>query len=341
MFIKRKFYSVVIALLLTVMLVLSACAPSTSIDEESKAKETIEIKLAHSVAVGSHYDSVANKFAELVKDKTDGRVNITIYPAGQLGAERQTVESLQVGTLDMTIVGSAGFAEKKLLIFNSPFLFRDIEHLRAVIHGDIGKEISDSLEANTGVKIFEYFERLPFAISMVEPINSMADWEGKKIRVQEDTMLMAYYRSLGASPEPMAFTEVYTAMRSKLLDGAWTLFDLQYDNKIYEVAKQVIATGAELSPGYLMINTKTWDSLPSDVQVAMQEARQELRTWNENFVAEKVGEYMDKFDAAGVEVVFIEGEEQQKYRDISKNVALDNADLYGGRELYDKIKAAK
>src|SRR5665648_966963 len=91
MFIKRKFYSVVIALLLTVMLVLSACAPSTSIDEESKAKETIEIKLAHSVAVGSHYDSVANKFAELVKDKTDGRVNITIYPAGQLGAERQTV----------------------------------------------------------------------------------------------------------------------------------------------------------------------------------------------------------------------------------------------------------
>ncbi|MCK4922943.1 MAG: TRAP transporter substrate-binding protein [Bacteroidales bacterium] len=269
-------------------------------------KETHEVlKLAHGLDPSHPVHNAMVYMADRCNEISDGQLQIEIYPSGQLGSEQQCVELLQIGSLAITKVSAAimeGFtSEYKAL--GIPYIFRSKEHGFNVLDGEIGKEILLSSEPYwlRGLAFYDAGSRSFYTID--KPINHPDDLSGMKIRVMKSIIAMNLVKSLGGSPTPISWGELYTALQSGVVDGAENNPPSFYTSHHYEVCKFYSLNEHSMVPDVLIISKKIWDQLNEQQQSWLQQAADESVIVERKLWAESVEESLREVEKAGVTII--------------------------------------
>ena len=301
----------------------------------SYAAQTINLKLGHAVAPEHPYHLGAMKFAELVAQKTGNKVKIDVYPSTQLGNERDMVEGLQLGTIDLVVTstGPLGGFVPKMFVVDLPFLFRDREHAYKVLDGPIGRELLQAF-AVKGIKGLAFWENgFRQITNNVRPIEKPEDLKGIKIRTMENKVHLAAFRAFGASPTPMAWSEVYTALQQKTIDGQENPVAIIYHQKIYEVQKYLALTGHFYSPTPLLMSLKVFNALPKDVQKIMLDTALECATYERNLLRDSEAKQLAEMKAKGTQVTM---PNKKPFQEAAAPVYQEFRDQFG-KEMIERI----
>ncbi len=232
-----------------------------------------KLKLGHGSAPDNPRNVVALEFAKAVEAKTGGKVSIEVFPSESLGSDRQMIESLMMGGLDLSInsQGPVAAYDEKLNVVGLPFLFSKPSQVYEVLDGPIGEELAAPLEKK-GIKILSYWDNgFRHITNNKRPINKPADLAGLKIRTPEDKLTIAIFKALGANPAPFAFGELYMALQQGQFDGQENPVTNIYFSKLYEVQKYLSLTNHKYEFCPLIISVRTWNKLPADIQKVMKE----------------------------------------------------------------------
>lgn len=229
------------------------------------------------------------RFADLVKEYTDGDIEVQVFSGAQLGQEPETIEQAQAGIVDFTRVNSVGLANvsPSMGAFTLPYVFADWDHKYGVLDGDVGQEVLDDLE-DVGLKGFAYMDAGSRSFYTVEgkPITSIDDLEGLKIRVQPAPISIRMMELLGAVPTPMNYGEVYSALQTGVIDGAENDFVSYHTSAHYEVAPNYVVDAHLSPPALLLMNKARFDSLPEDQQEAITRAAVEASMYEREIMRE-------------------------------------------------------
>ncbi len=239
------------------------------------------LKLGHVANPEKPYAQGGVKFAELVFEKTNGEVEIQIFPSSQLGNQRDLVEGLTLGTVDLTLTSTAVLANflPKMVIFDLPFIFRDIPHTYKALD-TIGVEMGKDLKP-LGLKLLAFFENgIRHLTNNVRSVKIPEDMKGLKIRVMEQPVYIEMMNALGANPTPMAFGELFTALQQGTVDGQENPVSHIWTKRFFEVQKYISLTGHTYSAEPLLISTITWNKLPADFQKAITDSAIEALDWH-------------------------------------------------------------
>lgn len=239
------------------------------------------LKLGTSTQPSHIYNLAADHFAKIVADKSGGDIEVQVFPAAQLGSERDMVEGLQLGSLEMTLTstGPMGNFIPQVKLFNLPFLFKDRESCYRVLDGEIGTQIADRF-VKVGIRSLGWYENGFRNITNSKvAVEKPEDMKGIKIRVMEDDVFILTMKALGASPLPMAFGELYTALEQKTVDAQENPLAIIYSSRFFEVQKYLAMTGHFYSPAVMLISEITWQSLSPDQQKIIAEASAAARDY--------------------------------------------------------------
>lgn len=299
----------VLIMVLILSLIMVGCSSKSTPDtntqkETSKDSDKITLKVAHVVNTGHPYHLGLLKFKEIVEAQTNGNISILIFPSGQLGNERDTVEALQLGTLDMCLTATApltGF-EKKFMVFDLPFIFKSKEHAYEVLDGKIGEDVLKLLESKN-IKGLSYFE-VGFRnfTNSKHPINKPQDLKGMKFRLMETPVHLKSMEIWGGIPTPMAIGEVFTSLQQGTIDGQENPLPIIETYKFYEVQKYLSITEHFYSATPLLIQKKIWDKLTAEQQSILLEGAKAGRDVCREQNAKQEQVLLDQFKAKGMEV---------------------------------------
>jgi TRAP-type transport system periplasmic protein len=255
---------------------------------EVSAQATKTFRFGHMWPPADVWGQGAQRFADLVKERTGGKYDIRVYPSGQLGSEREMEEGLQVGSLDFTFGGSdvlSGF-EPKMGVFALPFMFRDYDHSNAVLDGPVGMKVKDALRER-GIRVLASGAQGFRYVLTKKPITTLDDLKNVKIRVPEGEVPLRLFQMLGASPVSIPWTETYMAAKNNVVDGLEGVPLVLLNFKMYEVGKNVARTRHVLATLNLVMSEKVYQSLPPDVQKAIDASA--LEAWRGAREAAKAG----------------------------------------------------
>ncbi len=245
------------------------------------------------------------QFADEVKENTDGRIEIRLQGGGALGGDREVIEGVQLGTVDMTVVSTSivvNFAPE-FAIFDIPFLFRDFDHAQAVLEGPIGQELLDGLPQNGLVGLA--FGGMGFRqlTNNATPVKAPADVKGLKIRTQQNEMHIAVWRELGALPTPMAIPEVYTALQQGVVDGQENPVGAIINNRFGEVQKYISLTDHAFTPLVLLISPSIYSSLSDEDKEIFVAAAKNAMVRNRQEVEKVLTSGLETLKSQGMTVV--------------------------------------
>ncbi len=263
------------------------------------------IRLGHGLDVSHPVHKAMVKMGEDLQKLSDGKLNLEIYPSQQLGTERQCLELLQIGSLDMTKV-SVGVLENfapKMKVLGLPYLFRDRAHSFRVLDGPIGQELLDGGK-KYWLKGLGYYDAGSRSFYTKEkPVNSPEDLKGQKIRVMESVTAMEMVSGLGGSPTPISWGELYTALQQGVVDGAENNPPSFYLSRHYEVCKYYSLDEHTVIPDVLLAGTHLWDKLSQEEQGWLKEAVETSVTYQRKLWLEAENEALEAVKKAGVEVI--------------------------------------
>ncbi len=250
--------------------------------------EPIVIKFSHVVAPQTPKGKGAEKFKELADKYTDGKVRVEVYPNSQLYKDKEEVEALQLGAVQMLAPSLAKFGPlgaKEFEVFDLPFLFENKAALRKVTEGPVGKELFKKLESK-GILGLAYWDNGFKIMSANKPLKDPDDFLGLKMRVQSSKVLEAQMKALGALPQVMAFSEVYQALQTGVVDGTENPPSNMYTQKMHEVQKHATLSNHGYLGYAVIVNKKFWDGLPADTRAQLEKAMAEATAYA-NDIAEK------------------------------------------------------
>ncbi|WP_304508566.1 TRAP transporter substrate-binding protein [Anaerotignum sp.] len=305
----KRFLSMV-AMTTALVVALTACGgsstqPAAEGAGDSASAEPVIIKLGTTVNEQDSFQIAAEKFKELVAEKTNGAYEIEIYPNGSLGDERTMLESMQMGTLDMGIITSGPFVNfiPEMGVLDMPFLFPDNASAYKVLDGEIGQGLLDEFEG-ANLKGLAYAERgFRNLTNNVKPVTSAADLNGLKIRVMENEVYISTFESLGVNAVPMAWSEALTALQQHTIDGQENPVNVIHSFKLWESQKYLTMTRHAYASAIITMSLQKFNALPEDVQVAFKEAAQEAAEYERQWVADNEASQLEDIKANGVEVV--------------------------------------
>ena len=232
------------------------------------------LKLGHPQSNTSAFHTGAVAFADEFAKLTQGRYKIVIFPSGSLGGEREMVESVQLGTLDLVVTstGPVGNFVPETLITDIPFLFRDYDHARKTLDGSIGQDLLAKFPAKGMVALAWAENGFRHLTNSKRAVNTPEDMKGLKLRTMENPVHMTAFRTLGASPAPMAFTELFTALQQGTVDGQENPIPVITSSKFGQVQKNLSLTGHVYSPALMLASLSMVNGLPAADKKALQEA---------------------------------------------------------------------
>jgi tripartite ATP-independent transporter DctP family solute receptor len=222
------------------------------------------IRIGHIQNTDHPHHLALMKFAEIVKQKSGGTLEVQIFPNSQLGNALTQIQSVKTGGLDGFLDGVGWYGQLcgEYFVFGTAFALKDWNQCVRVMDGPVGQEMADKLLKTQGLKtINQTWYRLPRQLLTRVPVRTVADLNGLKIRVPEIASYLEAWRALGASPTPLAFSEVYIALQQGVIDGLECPIDMIYTSKLNEGAKYLTITNHQYEPGNLVMNGKSFDSL--------------------------------------------------------------------------------
>lgn len=287
---------------LVVMLAILAagCGGSSTADKKAEApKYTFRLAETHPADYPTTLGD--KKFAELVFERSKGRIKIDVFPSSQLGEEKSVIEQVQLGAIEFTRVSSSPLAEfnKQFGVYSLPYVFDNDDHVWAFLNSEYGQKMLDNLEKSK-LKGLAYYSSGSRSFYTKKPVKTVADLNGMKIRVQQSKVNMDLIAALGASATPMPYGEVFSGLQTGVIDGAENNSPSYLTANHFQAVKNFILDGHQRVPEVLMISKVTWDKLSAEdrqliKQAAMDSVATQRDLWNK---FEK--ESMDKLKAAGV-----------------------------------------
>lgn len=299
------------------------------------------LKYGHNAKADQPTGKAAVKFAELVAEKTNGSLEIEVFPANQLGKNRQMVENLKMGAQDLATLGLAGlgYIDSNYMMMQVPYVFRSQEHIHKVVQGDIGKQLMEGIRKKAGVVLLaQDWDRMVRHIGGRKPIKTLEDLKGYKVRAGVLPPI-AGFKALGASPVKIPLNEMYVALQQGVADGAELPIDYFYNYSIFEVAEYLNLTYHTYGTQFLGINKRLWDSLSSDHQKALQAAADEAGEYNNKLVEQLQDDYMKKLKKNGMELIHTNVDQ---FREALKEKIPEIAENWPGTEkIYRQIQDVK
>lgn len=299
-----------------------------------------QLKFAHTMSISDTMHQGVLKFAELVKARTNGQLEIAVYPAGQLGNDSQILQGVRMGSIDIAMTGNPFHTtfEPSLNVLDLPFLFKDFSHAYQVLDGPIGKDLLARLEKHNikGLGFMEIgFRNLT---NSKRPVKEAGDIKGLKIRVTPNPAHVAAFKLLGAIPTPMPFTEVYMALKTGAVDGQENPITLIHGQKFYEVQKYMSITMHAYTVSEVSMNLKKYKSLSPAHQKVLLEALQEAAAYHRKLNRDLEGNLLKEMEEKGLQVIK-EPNRESFAKLVSKPVQEEYAAKFGW-EIINKIVAA-
>jgi len=280
------------------------------------AAEKYVIKIANVTAPEHPLHPSFEKMAEIMNERSGGRIEATAFPSAQLGNLRAISEGLQLGTIEMGTQSPGGLASFMPLlgVLELPYIYRDNQHVYQTVDGEIGQELNELFREKTGIRILGYWMNLyRNTTNSKRPIVKPEDFKGLKIRVPETKTVMDTIAALGASPVPMTFGEVYTSLQQGVIDGQENPLSIIWASKLYEVQKYLSLTGHVYSPVVVMISDQFYNSLPEDLQKIVVEAFEEVRPTARQMVEDQEIEILKNLKDKGMEINDVDKAEFAEY----------------------------
>jgi tripartite ATP-independent transporter DctP family solute receptor len=292
-------------LFLFIAVLLVILAVGYGISAKSGSGGVTVLKLAHSLNTEHPVHKTMVYMAKLVKEKSHGRLIIEIFPSEQLGTEKECIEALQLGYMGLTKISAAVMESfvPKMRVFDMPYLFRDSEHFWKVAAGPIGKKLLDA-GASKGLKGLCYYDAGARSFYAKREIDSPKDLVGMKIRVLKSIMLMEMVKTMGGSPTPMAWGELYTSLEQGVVDAAENNPPSFETSRHYEVCKFYTLDEHVRVPDVLVISNRVWNNLTPEFQQILQEAVDESVVYNRKLWKEAEETSLEKVKTAGVKIIY-------------------------------------
>ena len=241
------------------------------------AQQPIVIKFSHVVAADTPKGKAVEMFAKKAGELTGGKVKVEVYANSTLYKDKEEMEALQLGAVQMLAPSLAKFGPlgvKEFEVFDLPFIFNGYDDLHKVTNGAVGKQLLSKLEPK-GIRGLAFWDNGFKSFSANSPIKTPADLKGKKMRIQSSKVLEEQMRSVGSMPQVMAFSEVYQALQTGVVDGTENPISNLYTQKMHEVQKHLTLTDHGYLGYAVIVNKKFWDGLPADVRKQLEDAMEQ------------------------------------------------------------------
>jgi C4-dicarboxylate-binding protein DctP len=287
-------------------ILVAALAAGSMLGAHAQAPAPIVIKFSHVTAPESPKGKGAERFKQLVEERTKGRVKVEVYPNSQLYKDKEEMEALQLGSVQILAPSLAKFGPlgvKEFEVFDLPFLFKDDEAFHAVTDGKLGQDLFAKLETK-GIKGLAYWDNGFHIMSANKPLHSVSDFKGMKMRIQSSKVLDAQMRALGAIPQVMAFSELYQALQSGVVDGTEGVASNFYTQKIYEVQKHITLSNHGHLAYAMITNKKFWDGLPADLKPILAGAVRDATTYANAIASTENRTALDKIRESGKVTIY-------------------------------------
>ncbi|MCE5265302.1 MAG: TRAP transporter substrate-binding protein [Deltaproteobacteria bacterium] len=285
---------------------------------------------------------LANKrFGQILAAKLPGKYTVQAYANAQLGDDVRATEAVRMGTLEMVMTSSSPLTGlvPAFNVFDLPFIVPSEKAADAIFDGPVGAKLAAALEAK-GLKLLAYYENgFRQLTNSAREVKSPADMKGLKIRTMQNPIHLEAFRAMGANPTPMPFSEVFTAMQQKTIDGQENPIPTIWLSKFYEVQKYVSLTGHVYGPQIMLINRKLWDSFPAADQKIIAEAAQETAVYQRGLNRKLNTDFVDNLKKAGTTVTVLTPEQHKAFVDACASV-YTNWEPKIGKTLVDEFKAA-
>lgn len=278
-----------------------AAALALPVAGQAQSQGPIVIKFSHVVAPETPKGKAAQRFKELAEARTGGRVRVEVYPNSQLYKDKEEMEALQLGSVQMLAPSLAKFGPlgvKEFEVFDLPYLFKDTAAFHAVTEGPLGAELFRKLEPK-GIRGLAYWDNGFQIMSANRPLRQVGDFKGLKMRIQASKVLDAQMRALGAVPQVMAFSELYQALQTGLVDGTEGVPSNFYTQKIYEVQKHMTLSNHGHLAYAVIVNKKFWDGLPADVRTSLEAAVRETAVYANAIASKENAAALQAIQASG------------------------------------------
>jgi C4-dicarboxylate-binding protein DctP len=283
----------------------------------ASAQSPIVIKFSHVVASDTPKGKAADKFKELAEKYTNGKVKVEVYPNSTLYKDKEELEALQLGAVQMLAPSNSKFGPigiKEFEVFDLPYILPDLKTLRKVTDGPLGGRLLKLLDSK-GMTGLAYWDNGFKQMSANKKLIAPADYKGLKFRIQSSKVLEAQFRTLGAIPQVMAFSEVYQALQTGVVDGQENTWSNIYTQKMHEVQKYITTTNHGYIGYVVVVNKKFWDGLPADIRDELSKAMKEATEFGNGQSARENDDALEAIKKTGKsEIITLTPEQDEAMR---------------------------
>lgn len=324
---------------------LGAVALSMSIfsTETIASQKQYVMRFAHVVRPTTAKGMGAEKFAQLLEERTNGRIKVEVYPDSQLGTDQEITEQMQMGTVQMNapFTGVLPSFVPQFQVFDLPFLFDDEEMVQRAVTGEFGKKM-DSYLSRAGLKSLGFWDGgFKHLTNSVKPINAPEDMKGLKIRASQSPLLILQFRTLEAGGISIPFAELYTALQNKTVDGQENPLSNIVSRKFYEVQNHMTLSGHGYLGYPLLISEDFYNKLPKDLQAIVDEVAKEVTEWQWKESLATESKYLEELRNTKMEITELTPENKEKFRVATANVYKEFEKISGGKELLELVEKAR
>ena len=296
-----------------VLLAAGAATAAAALPMKASAQAPIVIKFSHVVAVDTPKGKAAEKFKELAEKRLGNRVKVEVYPNSTLYKDGEEMEALSLGSVQLLAPSLAKFGPlgvRDFEVFDLPFMFDDYADLRKVTDGAVGKALFKKLDSK-GISGLAYWDNGFKVMSANKPLKVPTDCRGLKMRIQSSQVLAAQMKALGALPQTMAFSEVYQALQTGVVDGTENPPSNLFTQKMHEVQKHVTVTDHGYLGYAVITNKKFWDGLPADIRAGLEAAMVESTAYANQIAKQENDDSLAKVRASGKSTVYVPTKEER------------------------------
>ena len=325
-------------------LLLAAALCALAFSPAAVAADPIVIKFSHVVAPDTPKGKASEKFKELAEKYTNGKVKVEVYHNSILYKDKEEIEALQLGAVQMLAPSLAKFGPlgaKEFEVFDLPYILPSKAALRAVTDGPLGKRLFVKLESK-GITGLAYWDNGFKVMSANRPLRMPADFQGLKMRIQSSKVLEAQMRALGAIPQSLAFSEVYQALQTGVVDGTENTPSNEYTQKMHEVQKYTTNSGHGYIGYAVITNKKFWDGLPADIRGQLEKAMKDATVFANEIAQKENDDAMEAMRKSGrTEIIELTAEQKLAWRKALEPVYQEMAARLGQETIDEFQKETK
>ncbi|ABD88776.1 TRAP transporter substrate-binding protein [Rhodopseudomonas palustris] len=326
------------------LILAAASAAMFAVVGPAAAQSPIVIKFSHVVAPNTPKGLAAEKFKELAEKYTAGKVKVEVYPNSQLYKDKEELEALQLGAVQMLAPSNSKFGPigvREFEVFDLPYILSDLPTLRKVTDGPLGTKLLKLLDGK-GMTGLAYWDNGFKIMSANKKLVAPADYKGLKFRIQSSKVLDAQFRALGAIPQVMAFSEVYQALQTGVVDGQENTPSNMYTQKMHEVQKFTTLTNHGYLGYVVIVNKKFWDDLPANLRTELDKAMKEASAYGNSLSAKENEDALAEMQKSGkTELVKLTPEQDAAMRKAMESVYGDVANRVGKPLIEEFLKETK